>query len=208
METDLKAWWFTMSPARLQNHLTNKLKYPPPIVAGIVEQVRKARDEKRAQSIKHTMAYKQWAKVLEPARAELTSLRTIKSQMKKSQDMDEAKWDALCQYEAVIATTVERIKKIQRQGEHTPAQFAAYLKREGKRSIPNNGEHWTDWVAYSKRQELSTLFLSLKPPARGRRIEPFKRKVSRTQFKADRAALFARLQTDLANAEQIGRAHV
>lgn len=198
----VKDWWLTMSEARLQNHLTLKLKYPPHIVGEIMAATKQKRQDRRKQNIKATVTYKMWDKLLTPARAELTSVRTVKSQIKKSDKPADAKWEALCQYETVIATTIEKIKQIQKLGEYTPAQFIAHLKREGKNGVPNNGEHWTDWVSMRRRQEIVTLFLGLPPPSRGRTMVPFQRRVSKAQYADDRAALIRRLNTELSNAEQ------
>ena len=202
MTVIVKDWWLTMSEARLQNHLTTKLKYPPEIVGAVMAEVSARRQDRRKQSIKTTVSFKLWDKLLGPARSELASVRTIKSQIKKSDKPADEKWDALCQYETVIATTIEQIKKIQKLGEFTPAQFIAHLKREGKRAIPNEGEHWTDWVSMRRRQEIVTLFLGLPPPSRGRTLVPFQRRVSRAQYLDDRAALIRRLASELSNAEQ------
>ena len=202
MTVIVKDWWLTMSEARLQNHLTTKLKHPPEVVGEIMAEARKQRQARRKQNIKATVTYKMWDKLLAPARAELTSVRTIKSQIKKSDKPADAKWDALCQYEAVIATTIDKIKKIQKFGEYTPAQFIAHLKREGKNGIPNNGEHWTDWVSMRRRQEIVTLFLGLPPPSRGRTMVPFQRRVSKAQYMDAKAALIRRLGEELSNAEQ------
>lgn len=202
MTDTLKSWWLTMSEARLQNHLTNKMKYPPALVGEIMETARTIREDRRKQKIKATVTFNLWDKLLAPARAELTSVRTIKSQIKKSDKPADAKWDALCQYEAVIATTIDKIKKIQKFGEYTPAQFIAHLKREGKNGIPNNGEHWTDWVSMRRRQEIVTLFLGLPPPSRGRTMVPFQRRVSKAQYMDAKAALIRRLGEELSNAEQ------
>lgn len=202
METDLKAWWFKMSEHRLVNHLTNKMGYPPAIVARIVADIKKAREARRKARIKDAVVHKLWAQILGPARAEITSVRNIKSQLKKSEAMNADKWDALCQYETAIAVTIERIKKIQKLGEHTPKQFAEHLKKEGLRAIPNEGEHWTDWVAMSKRQEIVRVFNGLPPPIRGRNLTPFKRKVHKKQYQAQRIALIDRLNSERENAEQ------
>ena len=76
MTVSIKDWWLTMSEARLQNHLTLKLKYPPEIVGEIMAEVKAQRQARRKQNIKATVTYKMWDKLLAPARAELTSVRT------------------------------------------------------------------------------------------------------------------------------------
>jgi hypothetical protein len=202
MNEDLKAWWFRMPEARLVNHLTNTLKYPPPIVASIVERVKTAREAKRRQRIRDTVHDKQWAELLTPARAELTSVRNVKSQIKKLDEPNAAKWEALSQYEVVLVSVIDRIKKLRQECGGTVANALRELHKETGVKFPNEGEHWTDWVAYSKRKKLQQVFAGLPSPSRGPTMMPFKRKVPKPLFLKQKVALIERLNSELANAEQ------
>lgn len=202
MQDDIKAWWLTMKEAKLVNHLTNKLKYPPPIVSAIMGRVKVMREERRKQNIRASVSYQLWAQLLEPARREVATVRVIKSQLKKSDTVDPIRWDTLCRYETMISVLIERLKKVQRLGTFTPLRFVEHLKKEGKQVPPNNGEHWTDWIKYSERQDMLRMFNSLTPPAHGRLLVPFKRRISKQQYLTQKAALIERLNTELSNAEQ------
>lgn len=202
MDEDLKAWWFRMPEATLVNHLTNKLKYPPPIVASIVERVKAGREAKRRAKIAGSVHDKQWAEILDPARAELTSVRNVKSQLKKLDEPNTDKWEALCQYEMRVASAIELVKETRKEYGGTPTNGVLQLHKEKGIALPNGGEHWTDWVPYSKRLALVRVFEGLPPPRHGPTMVPFKRKIPKQMYLKQRAVLVTRLNTELANAEQ------
>lgn len=174
---DLRKWWYTMGQKRLHNHLTVKLKYPPDLVESIKERIRTEREAQRRGGIKKSHVFNAWQTLLASARAEAGVVRVLKSQLKKSAPDDEARWSALCAYEACIGHTIEKLKKVQAAGEHTPAQFAEFLKHETGRLIPNGGTFWVDYIKLSDRRRIEALFNSLPPPARGKKKAPFERRI-------------------------------
>lgn len=206
MANELKKWWLDMSDTDLTNHLTKKLKYPPPLVGSILETVGKAREQRRADKIRATQVKNSWAKIIEPARTELRTVRVMKHQTKSVEPLDEAKWEALCRYETVLALTIQRVRASQTDKDGrllTPSQAIAGRRTGGKNFIPpNDGEHWTDWVTPTTKLEIKELFKQVKPPSRGKNKEPFARTIPRKQYKAQRFALVKRLNTELENAEQ------
>lgn len=202
MDENLKAWWFKMPEAKLVNHLSVKLKYPPGIVSGIIAQVKAEREAGRRAKIKATQLGKVWDVVLAPAKAELQTVRTMKSQTKRTEPMDNARWNALCHYETVLQTTIQRLQRVKKLGAHNPAQFVQYLRTKGKWAPRGAHDHWTDWVKPSDKREVINLFNSLKPSVRGKTKLPFERRIPTQQFKVQRVALFERLNTELENAEQ------
>lgn len=206
MTDTVKRWWLDMTEHQLINHLTVKMKYPQPLVADIVAKVGKAKTERRTSRIRETQVKRQWAKVLDPARTELKTVRVMKRQTQQAEPVDDAKWNALCHYEAVLVGVIARIRhEMYDEDENllTPNQVIAQRKAAGKNFIPpNNGEHWTDWVLRSERKAVYDSFNQVKQPKRGKAKEPFARVIPRKQYKAQRGALVERLQIDLAQAEQ------
>ena len=205
MTDTVKRWWLDMTEHQLINHLTVKLKYPPPLVATIAARVKQARDERRTTRIRETQVKRQWTKVIDPARTELKTVRVMKRQAQQVEPIDEARWNALCHYEAVLVGVIARIRGVMLDEDGnllTPNQVIAQRKAAGKNFIPpNNGEHWTDWVLRSERGAVVNSFSQVKQPKRGKAKEPFARVIPRKQYKAQRGALVERLQIDLAQAE-------
>jgi len=114
----------------------------------------------------------------------------------------QAKWDALCAYEAVITSVIEKLAKVQRNSTHTPKQFVDFIKEETGRAIPNGGMHWADYVKASDRQRITLIFDALPPPARGRAKTPFVRRMTPTARKAQAKVLSDRLAVEVAGAER------
>lgn len=206
MTDNVKRWWLDMTEHELFNHLTKKKKYPPPIVASIVARVKVAREARRVERIREAQIKNHWAKVIDPARAELRTVRVIKHQTKSVEPIDEAKWNALCHYETLIGVLIGRLRKAMKDDDgkwRKPSQVVAERKAKGLKAIPpNEGAHWTDWVTPAERAAVMDLFKQVKQSKRGRTKEPFARTIPRKQYLAERAAFIQRLQADLANAEQ------
>jgi hypothetical protein len=201
MDDDIKSWWLNASEARVRNSLVAQ-KLPPLVVAQTVARVLELKKQRRKERIKSTVTAKSWEAVLESARAERQTLLVSKSQLKKIEPLDQRRWDALCAYEAVIAVVIDRLRKVQRSSEHTPKSFIAFLKGETGRVIPNDGAHWIDYVKASDKQRITLMFDALPPPARGKRKQPFERRITKAAHKAQRLALIERLNTDIASAER------
>jgi hypothetical protein len=201
MDTTIKKWWLEVSEARLRNNLTAR-KLPSALVGQLVAEVQEMKAERRKERIKSTVTAKSWASLLDSARAERQTLFVMKAQLKKKVPIDQRRWDALCEYETVISTVVEKLARLQRGSVHTPKSFIAFLKAETGRIIPNEGTHWADYVKASDKQRITALFDGLPPPARGKRKQPFERRVPKAAHKAQRFALIERLNGEIASAER------
>lgn len=202
MEADIKAWWITMSDKRLVNHLTNKLKYPPPMVASIAERVRVLREQRRAKRLRKSVGYDLWTEFIAPARAEAQTVRATKTQLKKSGGVGSPKWEALEEYGRVINVMIERFARMQRSGEATPKQFPEWLKAQGKRAPEYDGSHWTDYVPHKDKERIATMFASLPPVQRGKTKLPFTRTLPSKLYKNKRFALVEALNNEIGQAEQ------
>lgn len=202
MENDIKEWWITMGDKRLTNHLTNKLKFPPPMVQSIVDRVRVLREQRRAKRLRKSVGYDLWSEFIAPARAEAQTVRVLKTLIKKSGKVGSPKWEALEEYARVINVMVERFARMQRSGEATPKQFPDWLKAQGKRPPEYDGSHWTDYVPRKDKERIATMFDSLPPAIRGRAKPVFARTLPSKLYKNKRVALVEALQLAIDQAEQ------
>lgn len=202
MEADIKAWWLTMSDKRLINHLTNKLKYPPPMVQSIAERVRALREQRRAKRLRKSVGYDLWTEFIAPARAEAQTVRATKTQLKKSNAVGSPKWAALEEYGRVINVMIERFARMQRSGEATPKQFPDWLKAQGKRAPEYDGSHWTDYVSHKDKARITAMFDSLPPVQRGKTKQPFTRTLPSKLYKNKRFALIEALNLEIEQTEQ------
>jgi len=194
MDEDIKPFWLDMSEARLQRHLTEK-KYPLGIMRGIITRVRYLKATRRKARIKATVAQQMWDDILRAARQELARVRTSKAQV-KSTDMDgfmsnggQAKFNALNIYGEAITEVIAKLRKLREAGDQTPKQFAAYIKQETGRVIPNDGTHWSDYVSPKLKAQIIELFDKAPSAARGKKKVPFERMVSAEENAIQRAFL-------------------
>ena len=198
MKSDLKPSWLAMSTSRLERHLTEK-QYPTDLLQDIVLRVQSAKEQRRRQRIKTTKAHQLWADVLRAARIEIAVVRTMKCQTAAGIKSEEgviqpnAKYKALSAYEDVLIDTIEKLRKVQKADERTPSQFVQYIHKETGRLIPNDGEHWSDYVGAGTKLRIETMFNELPDPPRGKRKTPFERRISQEEHGVARGHLVGQL---------------
>jgi len=199
MRDNLQPMWLAMSAAHLERHLKEH-KYPVPMIRDILNAVLLAKARQRRGRIKATVTHQLWGDILQAARDELAGLRTLKSQAKRrsnngfGNDGLDAKYKALCAYEDVLTEVIEKLVKVQKAGEFAPGQFVAFIKEETGRVIPNNGEHWSDYVSAKDRRRVQVLFDAAPDPVRGKRKVPFERRISREEHIIKRAHLIGQMK--------------
>jgi hypothetical protein len=199
MKADIKPSWLTMSTPRLERHLLEKA-YPTDLMRDIVANVTAAKEQRRRQRIKTTVTHQLWDNVLQAARIELAGLRTMKCQLATALKTTSgvlppnAKYEAMCAYEDVLITTINKLRRVQKAGEHTPAQFVRYILKKTGRLIPNEGAHWSDYVGNKDKLNIEALFNALPDPARGKRKTPFERRVSPKEHASARTHLVGQLE--------------
>lgn len=192
--TVIRKTWYKMSAKALHKHLTDTLKWPLDLAANISKQVWEEKQAARKAKVKEGHVYNAWQVLLASARAELSSVRVLKSQIKSVGVENPKKWTALCEYENCITSTIEKLKKVQDAGEHTPMQFAEFLRTTVGRPIPNDGTFWVDYIKPADRRRIETLFDGLPPPMRGKKKVPFERRIPTALHRVQRDALFKQLE--------------
>ena len=200
MDENIKTWWLTLDERTLHNHLTERLKLPGTMVTAIKEKVSAIREERRTKKIKRTTISKAWAEILDAARREVQIIRTLKQQIKNSNEPE--RWSVLCEYETVVMQTLERLKRVQKAGEYTPLAFVKHLQAEGKRRIPNQGRHWVDYVKPSDRTRIEDLFNAMPPSKRGKTKQPFERVVPAHLNRKHRMAMYEQIDEAIGYANQ------
>lgn len=208
MSIEIKPWWLTLGPRRLRPHL-DKLGYTAPVIDDILRKVWRIKEEQRKAKLKRSAVFHLWDELMRPARRELGVVRTMKSQIRAEEivkgfipDDTQAKLDALCRYEAVLALLIEKLRLVQKVDEQTPREFVQTLAKAGKRIIPNNGQHWTDFVHPDDRQRVENLFDALPPPQRGKKKAPFEYRISRQEHEKKRSDLIKQMDDEQQRIDQ------
>lgn len=197
MNTDIKPSWLRMSLNKL-HALLRKREYPEDIIRRIINDVVDQRKHLRSKRIKNAVAYRLWDELLTPARSEINIVRVMKHHLGKNlhTQQDKEKMYALQEYETLIGSTVYKLRKVQTAGEYTPRQFVNFIRKETGRTIPNNGDHWTDYVSPKDKERVRTLFANLPDPKRGKRKNPFERKVAPVVYERNRAELIKHMNEE------------
>jgi len=198
MEETIQPAWLAMTTARLERHLKEH-KYPVPLMHDILQSVRLIKARQRKAKIKATVSHQLWDDILKSARLELGGVRTMKAQTKRQMEAEfghagtTAKFKALCAYEDVLTELIAKLVKVQKAGEFAPGQFVAYIKEKTGRVIPNNGEHWSDYVSAKQKRHVRDLFEAAPNPARGKRKDPFERRISPDEHVIKRSFLVGQM---------------
>jgi hypothetical protein len=190
---NIRKTWYRMSAKSLHNHMTQKLQLPTDVAVDICKQVHAAKEAQRKQRIKISHVYNGWQTLIASAVAEQQNVRVLKSQTKALGGEGTDKWQALCTYEECIKACIDRLRRVQEAGEHTPMQFVEFLRETTGRVIPNGGLFWTDYIKVQERRALEAQFAALPAPVRGRRKVPFERRLPRHIHAAQRSALHTQL---------------
>lgn len=208
MKSDIRPSWFKMGVRKLETLLRDQ-GYSPQMIDSILSRVQYEKSKARAEKIKGTISHRLWDEVLEPARLEVASVRSILTQTKTAQRKNPAdeslqvKIDVLTRYANTIAATVEKLRKVQKAADLTPVQFSNELKKAGKMPTHVDGTHWVDYVRAADRQAIEVAFGRFGPAKRGRTKTPFERRITtEAHFKA-KAAMVKRINTELEAVEQM-----
>jgi|688.fasta_scaffold258025_3 hypothetical protein len=199
MEENLQPAWLAMNSARLERHLREH-KYPVPLMRDIMQAVKLAKARQRKTRIKDTVVHQLWDDILSSARMELGGVRTMKSQAKRQADAEfrnavtVAKYTALSAYEDVLVDVIAGLVKVQKQDKLAPGQFVSHAKEHRGWDIPNNGEHWSDYVDAEDKRHVRSLFEAVPDPIRGKRKAPFERRVSPNVHVIQRAFLVGQMK--------------
>lgn len=194
MADDVKKTWLKMSERALHTHLT-KQGYPPKLVRDTLNRVADIKRKAKSQRVHDNAVKTKWQEVLAPARIELGVVRTIKSQLRAAATEDALKrLDVMAEYESVIVKVIARLRGVQKAGAYTPLQLATELRNAGKLHIEaGDGMHWTDYVGTLDRERIEGLFNRLPDPKRGKKKQPFDRRISRPEHRRQKHALWDRI---------------
>ena len=202
MKAEIRPSWMRMSLPKLERHLHETL-YDPALIDDMVEQVRRAKAQERAQKIKGTVTHQMWDEVLKPARTEVATVRTLITQANKLGTPEaHIKVSALKLYAAVISETIEKLKRVQKAADLTPQKFAAELRKAGKLHTDGDGTHWADYIKRTDRRMVEAAFDKCEPPKRGRTKTPFARVIDPETHYRDKHAMGIRITREIQTLEQ------
>lgn len=190
-----------LSDRELHNLLT-KRGVPRPDIQRVRREVAAYKVELRSEKSRKRMVDEMWRNVLSPLANEQRSVRAM-LRYESGKYPNPLRREALNAYYKVLAKVKLQLREYRYYKERTPKQQAEHLLELGK-TIPNDGEHWVDWVPHKVKQALCEAFAEVKETAaaHARIKEPFPRTMTKTDNHRLRYTHIATAKRELLEAEQ------
>lgn len=201
--------YLRLSPNALHTAL-HKRKLHPREISHIKDAVAQMREALRTDKITRTHRKAEWAHLLKPLQYELNSAKVGRAYRADPNGGTvppftdiAARIEVFDAYIAVMEKLLARFALASKELQYTPIQLAKRKNATAKGShIPNNGEHWTDWIPAHIKEPIHEAFAALPHKPKAKRKVPFQRTVTPIQHAKLKATL---LQAALKEHETIER---
>lgn len=146
----------------------------------------------RKMRAKNKQHFTLWSRLLSPLRAEIRNVRLMQKTQLKRPAPERA--EALAAYMLVMDTLLnQRLLMYSKTREYTPGQLAEESNRGRiKVVVPNNGQHWVDWVPERIKLRVKRLFDAIPYRPHVHTAKPFERKVPQALLTKMRDTLLKR----------------
>ena len=183
--------YIKLKPNDLHQRLL-KERIHPADMQRIKDEVAQAKEAQRVDKITRTQRKTEWDKVLKPLRYELNNAK-----VGRAYDLDdEERVTAFDAYILVMETLLSRFAQPLASLDATPIQLAS------EKGLPNNGEHWTDWVPDKIKTRIALIFEALPHKTRAKRKVPFQRLTTPNINAKARDKLLARTRKEIETLER------
>jgi hypothetical protein len=183
--------YIKLTPNALHQRLLKERIHPAEMQA-IKDEVSLAKEAQRVDKITRTQRKAEWDKVLKPLRYELNNAK-----VGRAYDLDDTeRVEAFDAYILVMETLLSRFAQPMKLLEATPIQLAL------DKGLPNNGEHWTDWVPDKIKTKIAMAFEALPHKTRAKRKVPFQRLSTPEQNAKAKERLLKRTQKEIETLER------
>ena len=162
--------YLKLTPNELHMHLArSQHKRHPSEIQYIKDKVAAMKEAIRVDKITRANRRTEWTKVLAPLRYELNSAKVGRAY---NGDTCPHRIEAFDAYIAVMEKLNAMLAHPAKVLEKTPIQIAT------AKNLPNNGEHWTDWIPERIKQPIHDAFMEIPHKAKAKRKVPFLRTVT------------------------------
>lgn len=183
--------YIKLTPNALHQRLLKDRIHPAEMQA-IKDEVAALKESQRVDNITRSNRKNEWDKLLKPLRYELNNAK-----VGRAYDMaDEERVNAFDAYILVMETLLTRFAQPMKLLEATPIQLAM------EKGLPNNGEHWTDWVPEKIKAKVTAVFEALPSKLRAKRKVPFQRLTTPEQNAKAKERLLRRTQKEIETLER------
>jgi hypothetical protein len=186
--------YLKLSANEIHNRLTER-KLHPAEIERIKAEVSDLKESLRVTRITRTQRKAEWDKVLQPLRYEINNARVGMRYGGEKSPQDERKL-AFSEYIRIMEKLVAMLDAPSKALDHTPIQLAR------DKGLPNDGEHWTDWIPARVKDKISLLFDAVPVVPRGKRKTPFQRTMLPHQHETAKVRLLTKTRKEMETLER------
>ena len=185
--------YIKLTPNELHNRLLER-KLHPAEIERIKAEVADLKETLRVTRITRTQRKAEWDKVLQPLRYEINN---AKVGMKYGGELvPQERVTAFGEYIRVMEKLLAMLDAPYKALDHTPIQIAR------DKGLPNDGEHWTDWIPARVKDKVSLLFADIPVTPRGKRKTPFQRTMLPHQHETAKVRLLTKTRKEMETLER------
>jgi hypothetical protein len=186
--------YLKLSANELHNRLTER-KLHPAEIERIKAEVFDLKETLRVSRITRTQRKAEWDKVLQPLRYEINNAKVGMRYGGEISPQDQRKL-AFSEYIRIMEKLVAMLDAPSKALDHTPIQIAR------DKGLPNDGEHWTDWIPARVKDKVTDLFNQIEVAPRGKRKTPFQRTMLPHQHETAKVRLLTKTRKEMETLER------
>jgi len=148
----------------------------------------------RVSRITRTQRKAEWDNVLAPLRYEINNARV--GLRYGGEQAPQERTLAFSEYIRVMEKLTAMLDAPYKALEYTPIQIAR------DKGLPNDGEHWTDWIPARVKEKIALLFEAVPVVPRGKRKTPFQRTMLPDQHEKAKSRLLNKTRKEMETFER------
>jgi len=185
--------YLKLSANEIHNRLTERNLHPAEIER-IKAEVADLKESLRVTRITRTQRKAEWDKVLQPLRYEINNARV--GMRYGGENSPQERTLAFSEYIRIMEKLIAMLDAPSKALDHTPIQIAR------DKGLPNDGEHWTDWIPARVKDKVSLLFDAVPVVPRGKRKTPFQRTMLPHQHETAKVRLLTKTRKEMESLER------
>jgi len=185
--------YLKLTPNALHNRLTER-KIHPAEIERIKMEVSALKETLRVSRITRTQRKAEWDKVLQPLRYEINNAKV--GMRYGGEKVSPERVLAFTEYIRIMEKLIAMLDAPYKALDHTPIQIAR------DKGLPNDGEHWTDWIPARVKDKVTLLFNEVPVTPRGKRKTPFQRTMLPHQHETAKVRLLTKTRKEMETLER------
>lgn len=185
--------YIKLTPNELHNRLLERKLHPAEIERIKIE-VADLKETLRVTRITRTQRKAEWYNVLQPLRYEINNAKV--GMKYGGENSPQERTLAFGEYIRVMEKLLAMLDAPYKALDHTPIQIAR------DKGLPNDGEHWTDWIPARVKDKVSLLFADIPVTPKGKRKTPFQRTMLPHQHETAKVRLLTKTRKEMETLER------